>query len=293
MTQISVRSLCKEYDDKCILENVNVELPDHEFCMVLGPSGAGKSTFLRILLSMEEPTRGKVLIDGEPIDAEPQPDRGVVFQRYSVFPHMTALQNVMIGPQLRDGNWFTRLGGAKKKELRERALALLGEVGLGDAGDKFPSQLSGGMQQRLAIAQALIMEPKVLLLDEPFGALDISTKRSMHQLILDLWERNKMTIVMVTHDIQEAFTLGTRILMVDKKRDDPHAPEAFGSTITSDLRLDPSRRPPLAVVDDEAQDSDDAGSMREIFARWTRDAADAIVSTGGADNEPSDKRQAG
>lgn len=277
MTQISIRNLNKSYDGLPILERVSVELPDHEFCMVLGPSGAGKSTFLRILLSMEQPTSGDVLIDGEPINEEPQPDRGVVFQRYSVFPHMTALQNVMFGVHLQKTRWFTRVLGNEKRALKERAQTLLQEVGLGDAAQKYPSQLSGGMQQRLSIAQALIMEPKVLLLDEPFGALDPSTKKSMHQLILELWERNKMTIVMVTHDIQEAFTLGTRVLMIDKVRDDPHAPEAFGSTITHDLRLDPSKR--IKPETTEEADADDVGSMREIFAKWTKQAGDLVVSS--------------
>ncbi|MEO1292357.1 MAG: ABC transporter ATP-binding protein [Pseudomonadota bacterium] len=284
MTEICVDNVFKSYGATPILERVNVTLPDHEFCTILGPSGAGKTTLLRILLSMEAPTKGQVRIDGVAIDEEPQPDRGVVFQRYSVFPHMTALNNVMIGPQLSGGNWFTRPMGAKRRQLRDRAAGLLEEVGLGHALEKYPSQLSGGMQQRLAIAQALIMEPKVLLLDEPFGALDQSTKRSMHQLILELWERNKMTIVMVTHDIQEAFTLGTRILMIDKWRDDPQAPEAFGSTITHDLKLDPNRRPPLTVVTEDTLDADDHDphSMRAIFARWTQNAGDAVLEKGGA-----------
>lgn len=281
MTQISIRNLNKSYAGLPILERIDVDLPDHEFCMVLGPSGAGKSTFLRMLLSMEQPTSGEVLIDGKPIDEEPQPDRGVVFQRYSVFPHMTALQNVMFGVQLTKTRWFTRLLGNQKRVLKDRAQSLLEEVGLGDAANKYPSQLSGGMQQRLSIAQALIMEPKVLLLDEPFGALDVSTKRSMHQLILELWDRNKMTIVMVTHDIQEAFTLGTRILMIDKVRDDPQAPEYFGSTITRDLRLDPSKRAPPEAI--EGTNENDTGSMREIFAKWTEQSASIIVSK---DNTP-------
>ena len=284
MTEIIIDNVFKSYGPTPILERVSAVLPDHEFCTILGPSGAGKTTLLRILLSMETPTKGKILIDGEPVDEEPQPDRGVVFQRYSVFPHLTALKNVMIGPQLKSGNWFTRPLGAKRRQLRDRATALLEEVGLGAALDKYPCQLSGGMQQRLAIAQALIMEPKVLLLDEPFGALDQATKRSMHSLILELWERNKMTIVMVTHDIQEAFTLGTRILMIDKVRDDPQAPAAYGSTITHDLRLDPKRRPPLTVVTDDTLDSagDDPHSMRAIFARWTKNAGDAVVERRGA-----------
>lgn len=276
MTEITIRGLGKEYGDATILENVSVTLPDHEFCVVLGPSGAGKTTLLRILLSQEAPTRGEVLIDGVPIDPEPQPDRGVVFQRYSVFPHRTVLSNVMMGPQLRAAPIAGRLFGARRRALREHAVALLDEVGLADDLEKYPTQLSGGMQQRLAIAQALIMEPKVLLLDEPFGALDQSTKKAMHRLILDLWAKNRMTIVMVTHDIQEAFTLGTRILMVDKARHDPHAPAAYGSTITEDIRLDPAKKPALRVVAGSEAEGE-GRSMRAIFDQHRRDAGECVV----------------
>ena len=274
MTEIAINNVFKEYNGIPILERVNVTLPDHEFCLILGSSGAGKSTLLRMLLSQETPTRGEILIDGEPIDVEPQEDRGVVFQRYSVFPHKTVLDNVMAGPCFRESRFFGRLFGARKNALQDRAMELLEQVGLADAAGKFPAQLSGGMQQRLAIAQALIMEPKVLLLDEPFGALDQSTKKSMHKLILDLWRANKMTIVMVTHDIQEAFTLGTRILMVDKLRRDPQAPEAYGSTIVHDLRLDPALKDPLSPGEDEEKQS-----MEDIFLKWAGRMEHAVVPT--------------
>jgi NitT/TauT family transport system ATP-binding protein len=279
MTTISVRHLTKRYGDALILENVSVELPDHEFCVILGPSGAGKTTLLRILLSQEAPSSGEVLIDGKPLDPEPQPDRGVVFQRYSVFPHMTALTNVMLGPQLRAAPVTGRLWGARRRALREKAAGLLEEVGLGHALEKYPSQLSGGMQQRLAIAQALIMEPKVLLLDEPFGALDPSTRKAMHRLILDLWARNRMTVVMVTHDIEEAFTLGTRILMVDKLRRDPHAPQAYGSGIVEDIRLDPAKKPPIP---EEEREED----MAAIFARHRARAAGVVTAADAAPPAP-------
>lgn len=275
MTEITIKALAKSYGGTAILENVNVHLGDHEFCVVLGPSGAGKTTLLRILLSQEAPTRGEVLIDGVPIDPEPQPDRGVVFQRYSVFPHRTVLANVMMGPQLRAAPLLGRLFGKARRELRARAVALLEDVGLGGHLGKYPAQLSGGMQQRLAIAQALIMEPKVLLLDEPFGALDQSTKHAMHRLILDLWRKNRMTIVMVTHDIGEAFTLGTRILMVDKARRDPHEPTAYGSTITEDVRLDPDKKPALIATE---EDADESHTMNAIFARYRAEAGGSVVA---------------
>lgn len=273
MTAIAIDGVSKAYGGSLILENVSAHLPDHEFCMVLGPSGAGKTTLLRILLSQEAPTRGRVLIDGVPIDPEPQPDRGVVFQRYSVFPHKTVLANVMMGPQLRAAPLTGRLFGRRRRALAERATALLDEVGLGAHLTKYPVQLSGGMQQRLAIAQALIMEPKVLLLDEPFGALDPSTRKAMHRLILELWNRNRMTVVMVTHDIAEAFTLGTRVLMVDRVRRDPHAPAAYGSTITQDVRLDPDKKPQLRLV----EDGEAAGGLHAIFDRYRAEAKAYVV----------------
>ena len=235
MTTILIENVWKEYDDRVVLEHVNLALDDHEFLVIIGPSGVGKTTLLRMLLSQEIPTRGRILIDGEPIAAEPTADRGVVFQRYSVFPHKTVLGNVMLGPQWAGSKLFGRFFGARKRELRERAMKLLERVGLGDSADKYPAQLSGGMQQRLALAQALIMKPKVLLLDEPFGALDPGTRKSMHALVRELWEENQMTIVMVTHDLPEAFLLGTRVIAVDRPRNDPQAPERFGATIASDF----------------------------------------------------------
>ncbi|MDQ0304395.1 ABC transporter ATP-binding protein [Ancylobacter polymorphus] len=235
MTTITFENVWKEYDERVVLEQVNLSLDDHEFLVIIGPSGVGKTTLLRMLLSQEQPTRGRILIDGEPIASEPTADRGVVFQRYSVFPHRTVLGNVMMGPQWAGAPILGRFFGARRKALEEKAMALLTRVGLGEHAHKYPAQLSGGMQQRLALAQALIMKPKVLLLDEPFGALDPGTRKSMHELVGELWEENRMTIVMVTHDLPEAFLLGTRVIAVDKRRNDPQAPERFGASIVSDF----------------------------------------------------------
>lgn len=235
MTTIRFENVWKEYDERVVLEQVNLSLDDHEFLVIIGPSGVGKTTLLRMLLSQEQPSRGKILLDGAPIAAEPTADRGVVFQRYSVFPHRTVLGNVMMGPQWAGAPLLGRFFGARRRALEEHAMALLARVGLGEHAEKYPAQLSGGMQQRLALAQALIMKPKVLLLDEPFGALDPGTRRSMHELVGELWEENRMTIVMVTHDLPEAFLLGTRVIAVDRRRNDPQAPERFGATIVSDF----------------------------------------------------------
>ncbi len=243
MTQVTVKHLWKEFSGQVVLENVSLHVGDHEFVTIVGASGCGKTTFLKMLLGVESPSRGTFLIDGEPLASEPGPDRGIVFQRYSLFPHLTVMKNLMLGLELRDSRLFGRLFGAARRRAVERARELLDAVGLQTAADKYPAQLSGGMQQRLSIAQSVICEPKILLLDEPFGALDPGIKSDMHTLILKLWNMNKMTIFMVTHDLQESFALGTRLLVFDKVRLDPQSPEAFGATITFNIPLKGHRSP--------------------------------------------------
>jgi NitT/TauT family transport system ATP-binding protein len=174
----------------------------------------------------------------------------VVFQRYSVFPHLSALDNVVFGLECARAPVLGRLFGRARREARDQAAEMLNHVGLGDALDVFPAQLSGGMQQRLAIAQALIKKPRILLLDEPFGALDPGVRLDMHALITELWREHGLTIVMVTHDIKEAFVLGTRVLAFDKRRRDPQAPHRYGSTVVYDFPLDKKayRRPPEGLA---------------------------------------------
>jgi NitT/TauT family transport system ATP-binding protein len=227
-----------EYGEKIVLERVDLGIAEGSFVSIVGPSGAGKSSFLRLALGQEAPSRGRILLDGKALRPECGPDRGVVFQRYSVFPHLTALRNVMFGRECVSAPFTARLFGAARRRAIEEAEAMLAEVGLGDALHLYPAQLSGGMQQRLAIAQALIAHPRVLLLDEPFGALDPGIRQDMHRLILRLWKEHGLTILMVTHDIGEAFRLGTRVLAFDKRRIDPHAPHRFGATAVYDIALD-------------------------------------------------------
>jgi NitT/TauT family transport system ATP-binding protein len=237
MSALSFRNVWVEYGNQVVLERINLEITSGTFLSIVGPSGAGKSTFLRLILGQERPTQGQVLLDGEPFPAEPGPDRGIVFQRYSVFPHLTVLGNVLLGYEFAQRPLTARLMGAPRREAIEKSRALIEAVGLGPHCDKYPSALSGGMQQRLAIAQALAKRPRVLLLDEPFGALDPGTRAQMHALIKPLWSDLKMTIVMVTHDIKEAFRLATRLIALDRPRHDPQAPERFGARITYDLDL--------------------------------------------------------
>jgi NitT/TauT family transport system ATP-binding protein len=234
----------KEFGSQVVLENLNLEIGDHEFVTIIGASGCGKTTFLRMLLGVERPTRGEILIDGERLRDEPGPDRGIVFQRYSLFPHLTALQNLVLGLELKRARLTGRLFGAARRAAMQRATAMLEQVGLGAARDRFPAQLSGGMQQRLSIAQSVVCEPRILLLDEPFGALDPGITGDMHKLILELWSANRMSIFMISHDIRESFELGTRLLTFDRPRVDLQSPERYGASVTYDLKL--KRRPEQA-----------------------------------------------
>lgn len=227
-----------EYGDKIVLERVDLSVAEGAFVSIVGPSGAGKSTFLRLALGQERPTRGQIQLDGRPLRPEPGRDRGVVFQRYSVFPHLNAIENVLFGLDCEGSRIGGRLWGQKRRAARETAEAMLVQVGLGAALEVYPAQLSGGMQQRLAIAQALVMRPRILLLDEPFGALDPGVRLDMHGLITSLWREHQLTILMVTHDIKEAFKLGTRVLAFDKRRHDPQAPNRYGSVVVYDFPLD-------------------------------------------------------
>jgi len=237
MARVSAKNLWKIYGDHVVLENVNLEVDDHEFVTIVGASGCGKTTFLRMLLGIDTPSRGRLLIDGKPIVPEPNADRGIVFQRYSLFPHLTVLQNVLLGLEFERSRLLGRLFGASRRNAVARANALLESIGLASARDKYPAQLSGGMQQRLSIAQSVIRKPRILLLDEPFGALDPGITQDLHKLILELWAANDMTVFMITHDIKESFQLGTRVLVFDKVRNDPQAPERYGARITYDLRV--------------------------------------------------------
>jgi NitT/TauT family transport system ATP-binding protein len=242
MSALSIRDVWVEYDGQIVLERINLEIASGSFISVVGPSGAGKSTFLRLILGQEQPTRGKILLDGEPLPPDPGPDRGIVFQRYSVFPHLTVLRNVLIAYELEASKVLGRLTGGARRDAIAKSERLLEAVGLAAHRDKYPGALSGGMQQRLAIAQALARGPSVLLLDEPFGALDPGTRTQMHELIVPLWRENGMTVIMVTHDLREAFQLGSRLIVLDRLRHDPHAPGRYGAIVTYDLDL--QRREP-------------------------------------------------
>ncbi len=236
-TFIELKKISKQYGENVVLENLSAKVSAGEFVTLVGASGCGKSTFLKLLLGTESASSGELLLAGKAIEQEPSPERGIVFQKYSVFPHLSVRENVALGLEFEQSTWLGRLFGAKRKAALEQADEWLEAVGLDQALDQYPHELSGGMQQRLALAQALIKKPKVLLLDEPFGALDPGIRKDMHELVLGLWKKYQLTVFMVTHDLREGFHLGSRLWVFDKVRHDPHAANRFGSTITFDLPL--------------------------------------------------------
>jgi len=186
------------------VRDVSVSIAPGEFVCILGPSGCGKSTLLGVLAGHIVPAGGRATLDGVRIDG-PHPDRGIVFQQHTLFPWRKTLDNVAFGLKMR---------GVGKQERHQRGRALLERVGLADFADRYPSQLSGGMQQRAEIARAMITGPRILLMDEPFGALDAQTRSMMQALLLDVWSESRPTVVFVTHDIDEALFLADRILVM-------------------------------------------------------------------------------
>lgn len=186
------------------LDNVSLEVPDQQFAVIVGPSGCGKSSLLYLTAGLAEPSDGEIYVGGQRVDG-PGADRGMVFQSYTLFPWLTVRQNIEFGLKRK------RMPGAERKEVVD---FYLNEVGLTPFADNYPKQLSGGMMQRVAIARALANDPQILLMDEPFGALDSQTRMQMQKLLLRIWEHSKKTVVFVTHDIDEAVLLGDRVYVM-------------------------------------------------------------------------------
>ena len=235
MSLVKAKNIWKTYGDNIILENVNFSMNKGEFCALVGPSGCGKTTFLKMLLGMDTPSRGELFFEEKEYPKEPSDERGIVFQRYSTLSHLNVIDNVIIGLEFEKSKFFGKLFGSAKKQAYEKADEILKAVGLQDSRNKYPHELSGGMKQRLSIAQSLVKEPKLLLLDEPFGALDPGISQDMHELLLDIHSKLNFGVVMVTHDISEAFKLGTRVLVFDKVKTDIDFPNRYGSTIVNDI----------------------------------------------------------
>ena len=203
--ELRIQDLGKQFGEgkarKTVLENISFRMQSGDFTALVGSSGSGKTTILRLIAGLEQPSSGRILVDGEPVRG-PGPDRGMVFQKYSLYPWLNAADNVAFG---------MRMQGRTATEIRERTAYFLEVVGLQDAAAKLPRELSGGMQQRVAIARALATDPSVLLLDEPFGALDLQIRESMQDFLLNLWHRTGLTVLLITHDVEEALVLAQRV----------------------------------------------------------------------------------
>ena len=199
--ELLVQNLCKRFGDKTVLEDINFSMQSGEFVTFVGSSGCGKSTLLRLIAGLDYPSGGRIQVDGSPVEG-PGPDRGMVFQKYSLYPWLNAADNVAFG---------MRLQGMTSADVRDRTDYFLEVVGLRDAATKLPRELSCGMQQRVAIARALATNPSVLLLDEPFGALDLQNRETMQDFLHKLWQRTGLTVLLITHDVEEALVLAQRV----------------------------------------------------------------------------------
>jgi NitT/TauT family transport system ATP-binding protein len=209
--KVEIKNVTKQFVDRRrtvqALEGANLALADNEFVSLVGTSGCGKSTLLSIVAGLQDPTSGEVLVDGQPVDG-PGRDRGVVFQTYTLFPWLTARENV---------EFALREEPLSRAERRKQAMENLELVGLQTFADAYPSQLSGGMKQRVAIARALSYRPAILLMDEPFGALDALTRQLMQELLTNVWERHRLTVLFVTHDVEEAVYVSDRVAVMTNR----------------------------------------------------------------------------
>jgi ABC-type nitrate/sulfonate/bicarbonate transport system ATPase subunit len=224
------------------LDGVDLAVPPGGFVSLVGTSGCGKSTLLNIVAGLDQPSAGSVLVDGDRV-VGPGPDRGVVFQAYSLFPWRTVAENVSFGLEC------LRLGRA---ERRRRVAEILGVVGLSEFAGRLPRELSGGMRQRVAIARALVTEPDLLLLDEPFGALDAQTRQSLHEFLRQVWVRTGATVLMVTHDVGEAVYLSEQVVLLTSRpgRVAEAVDVPFGRSRGPEVRRDPR----FLALEDEIAD---------------------------------------
>ena len=250
-TAIELREVTKEFVARGrrvrAVEAIDLAVARNEFAVLLGPSGCGKSTLLNMVAGFERPTRGEVRVDGEPVQG-PDPRRAVVFQEAALFPWYTVLDNVTFGPKTR------RLPAAA---YRGRVETLLDVVGLRGFERHYPAELSGGMKQRVGLARVLVMEPEVLLMDEPFGSLDAQTRAVMQELLLSVWERRQQTVLFVTHDIEEALLLADTVCVMTarpgriKTRIAVELPRPRSLEVTTSPRFNELKRRLLALVREE------------------------------------------
>ena len=206
ISQVS-KTFTSAHGSTLALQATDLSVAENDFITILGPSGCGKSTLLRMVAGLDTPTTGRITLDGHAVSG-PGADRGMVFQSYTLFPWLTVLQNVCFG---------LREKGLPLAEQQAVAHQFLAKVGLKDFGNHFPKQLSGGMQQRTALARALANNPRILLMDEPFGALDHQTRELMQELLQGIWEAERKTVLFVTHDIDEAIFMGNRVVVMSAR----------------------------------------------------------------------------
>jgi NitT/TauT family transport system ATP-binding protein len=230
VTAVSVKNIAVEFGDVLVIENLSIDIDEGELIVLLGPSGCGKSTLLYIVGGFIAPTRGRVTVAGKPVTG-PGPDRGPVFQEFALFPWQTVLGNVMYG---------LREQGVAKREAESKARALLARVNLTGYERFYPKELSGGMKQRVAIARTLAYAPSILLMDEPFGALDAHTRTLLQRELLDIWERDRKTVLFITHSVEEAVFLAERVVVLTR------SPGRVKASIAIDLPR-PRRRAELLL----------------------------------------------
>ena len=227
---LHIQDVYKSYGDLLVLDNIDLSVAKGEFCTVIGPSGCGKSTLLRLILGQEEADSGEILLEKKPI-GPPDIQRGVVYQKYSLFPHLSVLENVLLGVKIDPYTSYT-------PEHKERAIEYLKRVKLEEALHKYPHELSGGMQQRVAVIQTLFVHPKIVLMDEPFGALDPGTREDLQVFLLELWEEQNMNVFFITHDLEEALYMGTRLIVLSQYYDDDNGKDhRRGAKIVMDLNV--------------------------------------------------------
>lgn len=237
---------------------MDLRVAQGEFVALVGPSGCGKSTLLRLLLGAEEPTSGLLRIDGQVV-GPPDPTRGIVYQQYALFPHLTVLDNIMLGQRLSMSflEWQRH-----RLQIREQAIGYLATAQLEDQLFKYPHELSGGQQQRASVIQALMMSPKVLLMDEPFGALDPGARGRMQAFLLKKWEETGKTIIFVTHDLEEAVFLATRVVVLSQYYTDERGDSAQrGARIVCDI---PVGKPGVAASSKSKEDPEFTRTIERV-----------------------------
>ena len=251
IADVSVRFQTRGKPPVVALDDVSLTVRPDTFSVIVGPSGCGKSTLLRLVAGLERPDDGRITLDGRPIDG-PSRERGMVFQSYTLFPWLTVRENVMFGPKL-DG-----MARAARAAIADELIEAVHLTGFGDA---YPTELSGGMRQRVALARALANDPRILLMDEPFGALDSQTRQVMQELLLEIWQQRRKTVLFITHDIDEAIFLGDRVVVMTARPGTIKCDEVIelprprdAGIVTSPEFIDIKRRL-LGAIEEEARKS--------------------------------------